>query len=642
MKILQHLVLVATLACGGVVLADDAVIKKVGGNRLITLNMKKGDVADALRLVAEQGGLNLVIGPEVRGELSVYLSEAPLEIALKAIATNNGFNYRVDDDVITVAKVSDKTTGPDLPPVLVTNIFTLRSQDAERVKDALEFALSKYGKMKVLNQNSQDGYGVQRLNSLGGDVNGGGGGGYGGFAAPGMAMGQQPNIMGGMASGLQHHNQPLSQEQPRNARVLVVTDIPENVDRISHLIADLDKLPPQVLIEARIVEMSTDLQRQLGIDWNVNVLANGPILNHAWPLNNRAGFASGSQVMRHFSGTPYQSAGLSLGTVDFSQFSALLRANQSDASVRLLANPRLLVYNNHSASILVGERYPILQANISNYGTATESLQTYIPVGVQLEVTPTIMMDGTISMLVHPATSALGDDVVGTTGLKVARINTRELDTRVIMADSQTIVLGGLISDRKTHQANKVPGLGDIPVLSIFFRQENPRSERVDLLVFLTAHVECATQISERDQKVFEMYKPHFKQIEHLQDVPLHFEIPTEYAPPRPMFSEPPIESEDNIEAANEPVSAARSPNSKSVFQKSPAGAARPGAGASDQTPHDDGAKNAEEDNSDTVPRDPEPIPRSRGLRHVRGNANEDLNHSVVDNASRCPPEDPE
>src|SRR5258706_1291323 len=198
--------------------------------------------------------------------------------------------------------------------------------------------------------------------------------------------------------------------------------------------------------------------------------------------------------------------------------------------------------------MLVGERYPILQANISNYGTATESLQTYIPVGVQLEVTPTIMIDGTISMMVHPATSALGDDVVGSTGLKVARIRTRELDTRVIMSDGQTIVLGGLISDRKTHSATKVPGLGDLPVLDIFFRQENPRSERVDLLVFLTAHVACATQISERDHKVYDMYKPHFKQIERLQDATLHFEIPSEYELPKPMFSDPPRPADEDEE----------------------------------------------------------------------------------------------
>ncbi len=574
-EIMIALALLALIGWSG--FADEPGKNGPSDKRTISLNIKKGDIGDALRLVAEQGGLNLVIGPEVKGEVSVYLTEATLETALKAIAQNNGFVYQMDDTVISVAKTSDKT-GPEATPPVITKIFALRSQDAERVKDALEFALSKWGKMKVLNQNSLGGYGVQRLSSLGGEMNSNGSGGR----DSGGSNGNSNSGFGGGASngvpGGQTQSQQQGQDSARNARTLVVTDTPESVERIANLLAELDRLPPQVLIEARIVEMSTDLQRRLGIDWNMNVLANGPVLNHEWPIRNRAGFASGSQIRRNFDGMPFQTAGLALGSVDFSQFTALAQANQSDAAIRLLANPRLLVYNNHSASILVGERYPILQANISNFGTATESLQTYIPVGVQLEVTPTIMMDGTISMMVHPATSALGDDVVGTTGLHVARIRTRELDTRVIMRDGQTIVLGGLISDRKTHQANKVPGLGDVPVLDWIFRQESPRSERVDLLIFLTAHVENATQVSERDQKVYDMYKPHFKQVERLQDVPLHFEIPTEYEPPKPMFTDPPVTGESDDASDDEATTTkpegttgeARQPSTQGSLKKSP------------------------------------------------------------------------
>lgn len=516
-------------------------------SKRITLQTAKGEIADVLRLVAEQGGLNLVVGPEVKGQVSVYLEDVPVQIALKSIAVKNGFDYSVEQDVITVSKPPE-ASGQPVIPAMITRVFVLRSQDAERVKDALEFALSKYGKMKVLNENSTGGYGVQRLNSLSGEFSDSGSSGSSSSGTTTSGQNGAAGANGNMATG-PNRNQP-GMDQPHNARKLIVTDIKEVVDEIAELIDDLDKLPPQVLIEARIVEMSTELQRQLGIDWNINVAANGPILNHEWPLRNRASWASGDQIRRNSAGAPYSASGLALGSIDFSQFSAMLQANQTDNSIRLLANPRLLVYNNHSASILVGERYPILQASISNFGTVTEAFSTYIPVGVQLEVTPTIMSDGTISLMVHPATSALGDDVVGTTGLHVARIRTRELDTRVIMRDGQTIVLGGLISDRKTHQANKVPGLGDVPILDIFFRQENPASERVDLLIFLTANIEGAIEISERDKRVFEMYKPHFKHVERLQDVPLHFEIPTEYEAPKPMFSDPP--EEETIEAEDE------------------------------------------------------------------------------------------
>ncbi|OWY73246.1 hypothetical protein B7486_02555 [cyanobacterium TDX16] len=529
-------------------------------NTRITVQSAKADIVDVLRMVAVQGGLNLVIGPEVIGEVSAYLEDVDVNTALRAITINNGYEYTLEDGVITVSKPV-QATGDPAPPPVVTRVFNLRSQDANRVRDALEFALSAHGKMKVLNENSDLNYGVQNLSALSGNASGNNVS-VGGVASGVSSGTQQPR--GGLTSRFGDAAGAGQQAQAINARTLVVTDLEEVVDRIAELIADLDKLPPQVLIEARIVEMSTDLQRRLGIDWNVSALASGPLIDHQWPLNNRAGFASGAQIMRDVSGNPKVSAGMALGTIDLTQFTALLRANQTDNSIRLLANPRLLVYNNHSASILVGERYPILQATITDFGTVTEAFSEYIPVGVQLEVTPTITLDGRVSMLVHPATSVLGDDVVGTTGLHVARIRTRELDTRVIMQDGQTVVLGGLISDRKTHQASKVPGLGDLPGLSVLFRQESPRSERVDLLVFLTAHVESATHIDERDQRVFEVYKPHFKHIERLQDVPLHFEIPTEYEPARPMFSDPPVAADDEFEEA--PESDTEPPAQKPAF----------------------------------------------------------------------------
>ncbi len=535
--------LVAAVHVGAVhVAAEDpsSSAREAGVERRISLQTAKTSITDAFRLIAEQGGLNLVIGPGVEGEVTLYLEDVPVTAALKAIARNNGFVYSVENDVIAVSKPPEMDG--ERVPLLTTRIFNLQWQDAERVRDALEFALSRFGKIKVLNENSRPGYGVQRLSDLAGDL--GENRTAGGVAAARSQTRGRVTGPGGILTDV---------ERPRHARTLVVTDVESNLGRIADLIADLDKLPRQVLIEARIVEMSTDLQRQLGIDWDVNVLANGPILNHELPLNWRAGFSGGAEIRHSPDGTVRTSVGLDLGTIDFSRLLVLFRAHQTDNAIRLLANPRLLVHNNHSASILVGERYPILQATITDFGTVTEAFDTYIPVGVQLEVTPTIMMDGRVSMLVHPATSALGDDVIGTTGLRVARIRTREMDTRVIINDGQTIVLGGLISDRKTRTVQKVPGLGDWPILSLFFRQENPRSERVDLLIFLTVHVDAASVISERDQQIFDTYRPHFKHVEHVQDVPLHFEIPTEYRDPKPMFGDPPLPDADEESPESDP-----------------------------------------------------------------------------------------
>ncbi len=534
--------------------ADDADPAATGsGEKRITVNVDKGEITDALRLIAQQGGLNISIGPGVEGEVTVYLTDASLEAALEAVTVNNGYAYSVKDDIISVSRApEERDAEPQGPPPLTTRVFTLRCQDAVRVKEALKYALTQYGKMEVLNENSESTFRSQNLTDLSGEF------------ADSQSTTNQLNGIAGTTVGQQGAGTP---QLARNARFLVVTDVKENMANIADLIADIDRLPPQVLVEARIVEMTTLLQRQLGIDWDVNVLANGPILNHELPLQGRAGFASGTQIRRTVTGGAQSSVGLALGTVDFTRFLALLRVHESDNAVRLLANPRLLVFNNTSASILVGERYPILEATITDQGTVTEAFDTYIPVGIQLEVMPTIMNDGRISLYVHPATSSLGDNVIGTTGLTVRRITTRELNTRVIMKDGQTVVLGGLISDRKTRQANKVPGLGDLPGLSIFFRQENPTSERVDLLVFLTVNVAGGDEINERDREVLEKYRPHFKQIQKLQDVQLHFEVPTEFEMPKPMFGDPQDEEvgsyEEEIiveETADEPAAEVKGP----------------------------------------------------------------------------------
>jgi len=513
--------------------------------RYINLNISEGDIRDALKLVAEHGGLNLVIGPEVQGKVSLYLTNATLESALRAITLNNGFEYKVEEGIISVSKKPEQVPDEDKIPNLETRVFTLRSADAERVRDALQFALSPHGKMKAFNENSQNEYNTLALSQLEGDV-GAGVGIQNGINGPGV------NVPGGQ---LNNQAQVLQGQPAQNARKLVVTDIPENMPAITDLIMALDKMPPQVLIEVRLVEMSTDLQRQLGIDWDIDVLANGPVLNHELPLHVEAGFASGSQIRRTANGSANSSVGLSLGTIDFSNFTSLLRIHQSDNSIRLLANPRLLVYNNHNASILVGERFPLLEANVSEFGVVTESLQTYIPIGIQLEVRPTIMVDGRVTMAIHPVTSSLGDNVVGTTGISVARIQTRELSTRIIMDDGQTVVLGGLINDRKTRNVQKVPGLGDLWGLSALFRQENPSAQRTDLLVFVTAKVEGGHILSARDREIFDSYEPNFKEVQRLQDVPLHFEVPTEYEDPKPQFGDSHLPVTQNNSNRREPAS---------------------------------------------------------------------------------------
>ncbi len=479
----------------------------------VSLDLVRSDIGDALRLLAQEGGINIVVGPEVKAEVSVSLKNVPVRQALRSLVEANGFKWSEHDGVITVTKPSTAATTETMP-ALFTKILRPKCVNAATLVSALQPALSKWGRLTILSEDSRPGFGIGSIQDGSNQPQGTT---FRSASRSDMVVNAISTPSGSPTTAGYAGERAAaagSQTGIENSQVLLVTDTRERIEEISKLVSELDVPPRQVLIECRIVEMSTDLQKRLGIDWNIETFANGPVLYHELPLDWAAGFAPG----------PIN--GLALGTVDFTRFTGLLQVAQDDNAVRLLANPRMLVFNNHTASILVGEKYPLLTSTITDQGTTTESFDSYIPIGVQLSVTPTIMSDGRVTLLVHPATSALGPDVVGTTGLRIARIFTRELDTRVVMRDADTVVLGGLISDRKTYNVHKVPGLGDVPILDIFTRQERPKEERVDLLVFLTAHVEKAAEMSQEEKDVYTRYTPRFKHSDAMDEVPLHFELP--------------------------------------------------------------------------------------------------------------------
>ena len=138
--------------------------------KLITLNTENTDIGAVLRMVARQSGLNVVIGPNVSGEVSAYLKDVPVSVALKAIAVNNGFDFTIEDDVITAPKPPDAAANggerEEVVPQLETRVFALQWSDAARVREALEFALSKNGKIRVFNENSDGVYGATKFSQL--------------------------------------------------------------------------------------------------------------------------------------------------------------------------------------------------------------------------------------------------------------------------------------------------------------------------------------------------------------------------------------------------------------------------------------------------------------------------------------------
>jgi type II secretory pathway component HofQ len=179
-------------------------------------------------------------------------------------------------------------------------------------------------------------------------------------------------------------------------------------------------------------------------------------------------------------------ATLSTATLSVSDFNLVINALKANGDVEIISNPTILTLHNHEASILIGEKYPIIQSETSEVGFTTESLDHYEPVGVHLQVVPQIMDNRYINIIIRPAVTSLGSAVQGTTGLSINRINTTEANTQAIVRSGETVVIGGLIRDRIENEITKLPLLGSLPIIGWAFKHKRNAVEKVNLMVFVT------------------------------------------------------------------------------------------------------------------------------------------------------------
>jgi general secretion pathway protein D len=171
------------------------------------------------------------------------------------------------------------------------------------------------------------------------------------------------------------------------------------------------------------------------------------------------------------------------------EFSVLIHALEEDVHTNTLSSPRIMALNNQEATILIGTKYPILMTTDTGAGTTavtTVTLDYYQDIGIQLSVVPQIGANNYINMIVHPAVSSF-TTTLGSN--KYPLIDTREAETRILMKDGETIVIGGLLKDVKSRGRTGIPFLKDIPWLGNLFQRDTNDTSKIELLVFVSAHV---------------------------------------------------------------------------------------------------------------------------------------------------------
>ncbi|WP_290704307.1 type II secretion system secretin GspD [Amphritea sp.] len=282
-------------------------------------------------------------------------------------------------------------------------------------------------------------------------------------------------------------------DQENNSLLVLATQADYSVVELA--LQKLDVLPQQVLVEATIVEVKLSGDLKYGIDWFF-----------------KNGFGNGDTGNGSLT-SPQSSTGFKYQVLDkLNNPLALLTALASDSRINVISSPSLMVMDNQSASIKVGDQVPISTSETTNTSNNSSNLITtsvqYRDTGVLLEVTPQIKEGGMVVLEINQDVSDAS--VTTSSGIQSPTINQRQIKTTVAVQSGETLVLGGLIRENKDLGNAGVPGIKDVPVLGFFFGSSSETSRRTELVVMITP-----TAIKGRNQarEVTEEFKRQMKEL---------------------------------------------------------------------------------------------------------------------------------
>jgi type IV pilus assembly protein PilQ len=391
----------------------------------LSLNLKDADIKDTLQKFSELTNLNIVLDPDVRGTVTVSLTDIPWDQALELILKINGLGYVLEGNVMRIAATqklaSEETARQNL----------LRAQEGNRPTKTVIQKLSYASASTTATT-------AKKVMSARGDI----------------FVDDRSNL-------------------------LIIKELPEYLPTVLDLIKSLDTPVPQVMIEARIVEATRTFLRQTGIDWSftgVSSQATGNTTGLIFPNNgNVAGTVSlpnGSEILR-----------MSMGNVlDTFRLDVAIQAAESRGLVKVVSSPKIVTQTNQSASVQSGFQIPV-QTTVNNTTTVL-----YIDATLRLDVTPQITAEGTVILDIkiqrrEPAT-----------GLNIAEgrnvpLITRDAQTRLMVRDGGTAVIGGIFKLTANDGQSMIPGLWKIPLLGALFRNKTTQENTDELMIFITPRV---------------------------------------------------------------------------------------------------------------------------------------------------------
>lgn len=414
--------------------------------RKISLDFQDVEIRTILQILAKESGMNIVASDSVNGKMTLSLKDVPWDQALDLVMQARNLDMRQQGNIVNIAPRDE---------LLAKDKAFLQAE-----KDIADLGALYSQNFQLKYKNVEEFRSILRLDNA-------------------DTTGNRNTLVSGRGSVL---------IDPAT-NTLIVTDTRSVIEKFRKLIDELDVPAQQVMIEARIVEAADGFSRDLGVKFGATGRKKLKNETSAFGWGVNSGFGGGDKWEAQTKiNLPVAAAANSISLVRAISSGALnleLSASESLSKTKTLANPRVLTQNRKEAKIESGYEIPFTVTTASGGGNSTNTELKKAVLG--LTVTPNITPDGQIIMTVKinkdsPAQCASGNNTI-------LCISTKSLNTQAMVENGGTLIVGGIYEENNGNTLTKVPLLGDIPVIGNLFKTRGKKTDRRELLIFITPRI---------------------------------------------------------------------------------------------------------------------------------------------------------
>lgn len=415
----------------------------------ISVDFRETPIDDVLMMMAKQADIDIIKSPAVQGTVTASLTDVPFSEALTNILEAHGYAYVTTENMVRVVPRDDII---EVREKIESRVYRVTYADVVEVEKALKKFISDQG-----------------------------------------AISSNPGTSN-----------------------IIVTDKESKIKAMDAFVAEIDQVTPQILVDAKIYDISSQDRMDLGVEWQMGTqtgyLVDTTSFINGAPLGTPGNADVATQTTPHVTSNFLGATSKTSDTSGLFRFGiandnvrldAIIKAQQEDVRAKLLANPRIMVLDNEQAEIKIVEEIPYQELTESSAGGSIGTT-SFRDVGVELRVTPHLTRDGLVRLLLNPKFSIRTGDVVlagNNNASPQPIVATRETTTIALIKDAQTVVIGGMKKQDMQTQTNKIPLLGDLPLVGNIFKFNGEAMVNSELVVFITPHIVKEPTLTEEEQR---------------------------------------------------------------------------------------------------------------------------------------------